>query len=161
MTATVTGSGTATRAPARARRPAARRWVAFPRASTTPGKVRLIRIGLVIACLGWGVLAALMVEQHASAAQDVAAVSEPLSLEAQQMYQSLADADVTASTGTLFNRLEADLDTAIRAGQATFADSAAAGSGAFTGREAGVAVLALIMAIGSARGLSRRLAEYR
>jgi hypothetical protein len=284
MTATVTGSGTATRAPARARQPAARRGLAFPRASTTPGKVRLIRIGLVIACLGWGVLAALMVEQHASAAHDVASVSEPLSLEAQQMYQSLAglvaltwmavallggradllrasehgsgpaetlaQADIAAlqargdetlnlisrtgdadfqqdfrtaqgtfsslltragqqstasaagsiaaarqdanswfavnqqaqkldkaldygaetrmvigsgsgTAGTLFSRLEADLDTSIRAGQATFADSAAAGSGAFTGLEAGVAVLALIMAIGSARGLSRRLAEYR
>ena len=106
MTATVTGSGTATRAPARTRRPAARHRPAFPRASTTPGKVRLIRIGLVIACLGWGALAALMVEQHASAAHDVASVSEPLSL------------------------------------------------------EAGVTVLALIMAIGSTRGLSRR-PEYR
>jgi hypothetical protein len=106
MTATVTGSGTATRAPAQARRPAARRRLAFPRASTTPGKVRLIRIGLVIACLGWGALAALMVEQHASAAQDVASVSEPLSLEAQQMYQSLADADVTASTGYLYGRIQ-------------------------------------------------------
>ena len=104
MTATVTGSGTATRA--RARPPAARRRFAFPRASTTPGKVRLIRIGLVIACLGWGALAALMVEQHASAAQAVASVSEPLSLEAQQMYQSLADADVTASTGYLYGRIQ-------------------------------------------------------
>jgi hypothetical protein len=135
MTATVTGSGTATRAPARARRPAARRGLALPRASTTPGKVRLIQIGLVIACLSWGALAALMVEQHASAAHDVA--------------------------GASFSRLEADMDTAIRAGQSTFADSAAAGSGAFAGLEAGVAVLALIIALGSARGLSRRLAEYR
>ena len=67
----------------------------------------------------------------------------------------------SGTAGTLFSRLEADLDTAIRAAQSTFADSAAAGSGAFTGLEAGVAVLALIMAIGSARGLSRRLAEYR
>ena len=106
MTATVTGSGTATRAPARARRPAARRGLAFPRASTTPGKVRLIQIGLVTACLGWGVLAALMVEQHTSAAHDVASVREPLSLEAQQMYQSLADADVTASTGYLYGRIQ-------------------------------------------------------
>ena len=226
---TVTGSGTATGDPARARRPAARRpaarrGFALPRASTTPGKVRLLRMSLVIACLGWGALAALMVGQHASAAGDVTSVSEPLSLDAQQMYQSLADADVTASTGTfstlltsagqqstasgagsisaasqdanswfavnqqaqkldkalaygaetrlvigsgprtagtLFSRLETDLDAAIRAGQATFADSAAAGSGAFTGLEVGVVVLALIMAIGSARGLSRRLAEYR
>ena len=67
----------------------------------------------------------------------------------------------SGTAGTLFNRLEADLNTAIRAAQSTFADSAAAGSGAFAGLEAGVAVLALIMAIGSARGLSRRLAEYR
>ena len=95
----------------------------------------LIQIGLVIACLSWGALAALMVEQHASAAHDVA--------------------------GASFSRLEADMDTAIRAGQSTFADSAAAGSGAFAGLEAGVAVLALIIALGSARGLSRRLAEYR
>ena len=120
---TVTGSGTATGDPARARRPAARRpaarrGFALPRASTTPGKVRLLRMSLVIG-------------------------SGP------------------RTAGTLFSRLETDLDAAIRAGQATFADSAAAGSGAFTGLEAGVAVLALIMAIGSARGLSRRLAEYR
>jgi len=67
----------------------------------------------------------------------------------------------SGTAGTLFSRLEADLNTAIRAAQSTFADSAAAGSGAFAGLEAGVAVLALIMAIGSARGLSRRLAEYR
>jgi hypothetical protein len=53
MTTTVTGSGPATRDPARARRPAARRGFAFPQASTTPGKVRLLRMGLVIACLGW------------------------------------------------------------------------------------------------------------
>ena len=103
MTATVTGSGTATRARARARRPAARRGLAFPRASTTPGKVRLV---LVIACLVWGALAALMVGQHASAAGDAASVSEPLSLDAQQMYQSLADADVTASTGYLYGRVQ-------------------------------------------------------
>jgi hypothetical protein len=166
-----------------------------------------------------------MVGQHASAAGDAASVSEPLSLDAQQMYQSLADADVTASTGylygriqpfpgqqssasaagsiaaarqdanswfavnqqaqrldkaldygaetrlvigsgpgtagTLFGRLEADLDAAIHAGRATFAGSAAAGSDAFTGLEAGIVVLALIMATGSAWGLSRRLAEYR
>jgi hypothetical protein len=65
------------------------------------------------------------------------------------------------SAGTLFSRLETDLDAAIRADQAVFADSAAAGSGAFTGLVAGVAVLALAMAAGCAWGLSRRLAEYR
>jgi hypothetical protein len=39
--------------------------------------------------------------QHASAAQDVVSTSEPLSLSAQQMYRSLADADVTATTAFL------------------------------------------------------------
>ena len=45
-----------------------------------------------------------MVDQHASAAGEATATSEPLSLAAQQMYQSLADADVTASTGYLYGR---------------------------------------------------------
>jgi hypothetical protein len=109
MTATVTrgspasgsaaaGSGVPGHRAARRRRPG------FPRASTTPGKVRLIRAGLVAACLAWGALAALMVSQHASAAREATATSEPLSLAAQQMYQSLADADVTASTGYLYGR---------------------------------------------------------
>ena len=87
-----------------ARRAAGRRRLGFPRASTTPGKVRLIRAGLVAACLAWGALAALMVSQHASAAREATATSEPLSLAAQQVYQSLADADVTASTGYLYGR---------------------------------------------------------
>jgi hypothetical protein len=65
------------------------------------------------------------------------------------------------SAATLFGRLEADLGAAIRADQAVFAGSATAGSGAFTGLAAGVAVLALAMAAGCAWGLSRRLAEYR
>lgn len=92
------GSGVPGHRAARRRRPG------FPRASTTPGKVRLIRAGLVAACLAWGALAALMVSQHASAAREATATSEPLSLAAQQMYQSLADADVTASTGYLYGR---------------------------------------------------------
>src|SRR6266487_2912033 len=210
MTATVTGSGTATRAPARARRPAARRPLAFPRASTTPGKVRLIRIGLVIACLGWGALAALMVEQHASAAQDVASVSEPLSLEALSRRthrtfnvgllvasvaglvalawmavallggradllratehgsgpaETLAQADIAAlqargdETLNLISRTgDADFQQDFRAAQGTFSSLLTRAGQQST---AGAAVLALIMAIGSARGLSRRLAEYR
>ncbi|MGD0247193.1 MAG: hypothetical protein ABSB59_43670 [Streptosporangiaceae bacterium] len=96
------GPGGPARGPARGA--ARRRRLGFPRASTTPGKVRLIRAALVAACLAWGALAALMVGQHASAAGEAVATSEPLSLAAQQMYQSLADADVTASTGYLYGR---------------------------------------------------------
>jgi hypothetical protein len=160
MTATVTrgspAAGTTTTGPGGPARGAARRRrLGFPRASTTPGKVRLIRAALVAACLAWGALAALMVNQHASAAGEAAATSEPLSLAAQQIGNG------QGSAGTLFTRLEADLDAAIRADQAVFTGSAEAGSGAFTGLVAGIAVLALVMAAGSARGLSRRLAEYR
>ena len=110
MTATVTGSTTATRSPAPARRTPGRRRLRLPRASTTPGQVRQIRAGLVVLCLGWGALAALMVGQHASAAGDATSTSEPLSLDAQQIYQSLADADVTVSTGYLFGRVPPPVD---------------------------------------------------
>src|ERR1700721_1595426 len=105
MSSTVTGSpprGQATSHPRGSAPPAAapraRRRFRLPRASTTPGKLWFVRTGLVIACLAWGALATVMVIQHASAAHDVAAVDETLSLDAQQTYQSLADADVTVST---------------------------------------------------------------
>ena len=84
--------------------PRARRWLRLPRASTTPGQLWLVRAGVVIGCLAWGALAALTVIQHASAAHDVAATDETLSLDAQQIYQSLADADVTVSTAYLYGR---------------------------------------------------------
>jgi hypothetical protein len=64
-------------------------------------------------------------------------------------------------SGTLFARVDASLVRAVAADQAVFRDDAAAGRGAFTGLEIGVIVLALIMAAGCARGVSRRLAEYR
>jgi hypothetical protein len=203
--------------------PRARRGFRLPRASTTPGWLWLVRTGLVIVCLAWGALATLMVIQHASAAHDVAAADESLSLDAQQMYHSLADADVTAQSqlstelssagaqsavggtgpiadaghtaaawfavnqraqqldaahdygtetqleigsgpgtaGTLFGQLETYLQAAINADQAVFASNAAAGSDAFTGLEAGIIVLAVVMAVGCGWGLTRRLAEYR
>ena len=63
--------------------------------------LRLLMAGLVMACLAWGALTAWTVSQHTSAARDAVTVREPLSLDAQQMYQSLSDADVTASTAFL------------------------------------------------------------
>jgi hypothetical protein len=83
-----------------------RRRFRLPRASTTPGRLWLVRAGLVVLCLAWGVLATLMINQHTSAAHQVTASGESLSLDAQQMYQSLADADVTVSTGYLYGRTE-------------------------------------------------------
>ena len=74
----------------------------------------------------------------------------------------LPRASTTPGTaGTLFSQLEGDLEAAIHADQAVFASNAAAGSDAFTGLEAGVIVLALVMAVGCGWGLTRRLSEYR
>jgi hypothetical protein len=63
--------------------------------------LRLLLIGLVCISLAWGAVCAWTVSQHAAAATEVVTTSEPLSLAAQQMYQSLADADVTATTSFL------------------------------------------------------------
>ena len=110
MSTTVTGSppqgqvASHRRGPGGQAAPRSRRRFRLPRASTTPGKLWLARAGLVILCLAWGALATLMVIQHASAAHDVAATDESLSLDAQQIYQSLADADVTVSTAYLYGR---------------------------------------------------------
>jgi hypothetical protein len=63
--------------------------------------------------------------------------------------------------GTQFRLLSARLAAGIAADQAAFDSSARASDEAFTGLEPGVIVLTLVMAAGCARGLNRRLAEYR
>jgi hypothetical protein len=83
-------------APARRRGPAR-----LLRPATAPATLRLLIVGLVVAALAWGAVAAWTVGQHASAAGQVVATSEPLSADAQRMYQSLSDADVTATTAFL------------------------------------------------------------
>jgi hypothetical protein len=65
------------------------------------------------------------------------------------------------TAGMLFGQLETDLGVAISADQGVFSANAATGADAFTGLEAGMIVLALVMAVGCAWGLSRRIAEYR
>ena len=94
--------GPGTRAPAMR---GALRWSRLDTA-TTPGRLRLLLVTLVILSLAWGVIAALISDQHASAAADVVAVSEPLSLNAEQIYQSLSDADATAANAFLSGGLE-------------------------------------------------------
>src|SRR5580700_6899835 len=99
--------------------PQARRRFRLPRTSTTPGKLWLVRAGLVIVCLAWGALATVMVIQHASAAHDVAATDETLSLDAQQIYQSLADADVTVSAADLYVATAASGNSSVGASLST------------------------------------------
>ena len=74
--------------------------------ATTPARLRLLLVFLVLLSLAWGVLAALTANQHASAAANVVAVSEPLSLDAEQIYQSLSDAGATAANAFLAGGLE-------------------------------------------------------
>ena len=78
----------------------------FVRATTTPGKLRLLLVGLVSLCLIWGGLAAWVVSQRASGANDVVGTSEPLSLDGQQIYRALSDADATAASAFLSGGLE-------------------------------------------------------
>ena len=74
--------------------------------ATTPARLRLLLALMILLSLAWGVLAALTADQHASAAADVVAVSEPLSLDAEQIYTSLSDADATAASAFLSGGLE-------------------------------------------------------
>jgi hypothetical protein len=74
--------------------------------TTTPSRLRLLLVILVILSLAWGVIATLAADQHASAAGEVVAISEPLSLDAEQIYQSLSDADATAADAFLSGGLE-------------------------------------------------------
>jgi len=87
--------------------PAVRRAWWRPRLDgATPARLRLLLALLILLSLAWGVLAALTADQHASAAADVVAVSEPLSLDAEQIYTSLSDADATAANAFLAGGLE-------------------------------------------------------
>ncbi|HEY0932274.1 MAG TPA: hypothetical protein VGD91_00910 [Trebonia sp.] len=68
---------------------------------TTPGRLRLLLAGLVLLSLAWGALAAFTAVRYASAASSVVAVREPLSLDAQQIYSKLSDANDAAVTAFL------------------------------------------------------------
>lgn len=74
--------------------------------ATTPTRLGLLLAVLIVFSLAWGALAALTASQHSSAAADVVAVNEPLSLDAEQIYTSLSDADATAASAFLAGGLE-------------------------------------------------------
>jgi ABC-type glycerol-3-phosphate transport system permease component len=82
------------------------RWRTRLARAATPVKLRLLLVFLVLLSLAWGAVAALTAEQHAVAAASVVAVSEPLSLDAELIYQSLSDADATEANAFLAGGLE-------------------------------------------------------
>jgi hypothetical protein len=90
--------------------PSARRMIPMWRAGTsrgtTPGRLRTMLALLILATLAWGALATFTVAQHASAAGDVVAANEPLTLDAQQIWSSLSDADDQAATAILAGGVE-------------------------------------------------------
>jgi hypothetical protein len=76
------------------------------RVGSTPARLRLWLAVLLAASLVWGAVAALTVAEHASATGNLVTVSEPLSLDAQQIYRSLSDADATEAAAFLSGGLE-------------------------------------------------------
>jgi len=68
---------------------------------TTPARLRLLLAVTIAASLLWGAAAAWTASQRTSAAGNVVAATEPLSYDAQQIYQSLSDADATQAAAFL------------------------------------------------------------
>jgi hypothetical protein len=101
LSVAVTGANeSAAQAPAVAR---LRSWLDL---RSTPGKLRATLIAFVAASLAWGALAAFTVNQYSSAASGVVATGEPLTLDAQHIYQDLSDAEDTEATAFLNGGLE-------------------------------------------------------
>ncbi len=68
---------------------------------TTPARLRLLLAVTIAASLPWGAAAAWTASQRTSAAGNVVTTTEPLSYDAQQIYQSLSDADATQAAAFL------------------------------------------------------------
>jgi hypothetical protein len=75
-------------------------------ARTTPTKLRLLLVSLLALTIVWGAVAAWTVAARSTAADNIVGVSEPLALDAQQIYRSLSDADATEAAAFLSGGLE-------------------------------------------------------
>lgn len=71
------------------------------RSLNTPATLRALLAALVLLSLAWGAVGGWVASQHASAASALVTVDEPVSLDARQMYEAIADADVTITTAYL------------------------------------------------------------
>lgn len=69
--------------------------------ATTPGRLWLLLVGLVALSLAWGALSSFAAVRYSSAASSVATTRERLSLDAQQIYSDLSDANDAAATAFL------------------------------------------------------------
>lgn len=92
-------------APGRAPLPAVRGWIGA-RLTTTPGRLGLASIAVVVAALVLGTVAFTAERSRHQAAQAVASETEPLLVEAVSLYVSLSDADATVTTTFVRGGLE-------------------------------------------------------
>jgi len=84
----------------------------LPAADTTPGKLRLLRAALVILALLLAVVATVSVTLAANGTHATTRSAEPLLVNAETIYSSLADADTTAAQAFLSGGLEPSNQTA-------------------------------------------------
>src|SRR5439155_16124216 len=66
-------------------------------AATTPGRLTVIAIGLVILTVLTGIVGAITLQQKQTTIKNLIDHREPLAAAAQQLYRSLSDADATAA----------------------------------------------------------------
>ena len=107
---TLEGLGTGV-APARTRRPrgaragAALGWVR-DRLATTPGRLILVSILVVVGAVCFGAIATGAEQSRERAAKAARSQTEPLLVQAKNLYTSLSDANATVATGLLSGGLE-------------------------------------------------------
>ena len=105
MTAVAAGRrpGSQARPPATAGQPppGARRPDHGRPALATPARLRILLVALVLLSLAWGAFGGWVASDHSAAADQLVATDERLSLDAQQMYQAIADADATMTAALL------------------------------------------------------------
>lgn len=70
-------------------------------AGTTPGRLSVIAIGLVLLTVLTGLVAAISMQQKSTTIDNLVDHREPLAAAAQQLYRSLSDADATAASAFL------------------------------------------------------------
>jgi hypothetical protein len=75
---------------------------------TTPGRLSLIAVGLVILTVLTGLVGAIALQQKQTAISNLIDHREPLAAAAQQLYRSLSDADATAASAFLSGGIEPD-----------------------------------------------------
>jgi hypothetical protein len=75
-------------------------------AATTPGRLSIAMVGLILLSLLTGIVGFLSGQSRVSTLDDLAAHREPVSAAAQQVYRALSDADATAASAFLSGAVE-------------------------------------------------------